>query len=403
MKLYSFFFKAFIIFLPFIYVSCSDQSVTPEVPEFEFLVDYELLDSIEANQLKTFIGLFDPSIDTEVVRYDASIYKVTYITSYQGESTEASGLVCVPINANMVDFPFFLGMHASISSQAESPSNYTNPLGTGLEFFATLGYISVIPDYLGFGNADEFFHPYLVKESVTRVSADMLNASVEMLRDLNQSHQKEIFVAGYSQGAYNALAMHEAIENDGLLSEWSLGGTSAGGGTYDLTLLTDLTLGQDTYSSPQVLSYLIWSYHNYYQLDGGADEYFQQPYADLIPDLFDGTKTLGQIKSQLTEELNQLLQPSFIAAIQDGGMHPMRQILAQNSIIPWNTSTPINILHSPDDEVIRSENSSAFVSQMKAAGATNIVYTPLQGSHGEAVFPMLINTIFWLEGTRLGS
>ena len=402
MKLSRYPFTQFIIFsLGLIFFSCEKSEVAPDEIQNEYLIDYELLETIEANQLKIFIGLFDQSVNTDVIRYDVEIYRVTYLTEYQGNMTEASGLLCVPLDAKMVDFPIFLGFHASISSQSESPSNFSNPIGTGLEFFASLGFIGVIPDYLGFGVSSQLFHPYLVKESVTQVSTDMVRAAAEMMDELNQSYERQLYLAGYSQGAYNTIATLSALENDGLLPDWEVAATAAGAGTYDLKFLTEQTLSKDNYASPEVLSYLIWSYHNYYNLEGDAGTYFQEPYASLIPSLFDGNNSLGEIGQSLTTDLTLLLQPDFLSDLRNGEETVFYQILEENSIPAWTAKSPINLLHAPQDEVIGFENSTEFVNDLEEAGSASITFTSLSApGHTQAAIPMLINTLFWLENFR---
>lgn len=391
----------FTLLLAFLLFSCEEDSLTPPESSNEYLLDYELLETFEANQLRTFIALYQQGADTDVIRYDVEIYKVTYLSSYQGQATEASGLVCIPAEAKVVSFPFFLGLHASISSQSESPSNFSSPLGTGLEFFAALGYVSVIPDYLGFGVSSQFFHPYLVRESVTQASVDMIKATEEMMEELDQTYEQELYMAGYSQGGYNTMATLYAFENESLLPDWEIGAAAAGAGAYDLEFLTQETVEKQNYASPEVLAYLIWSYHIYYQLEGGAEQYFQEPYAGRIPSLFDGTKSLGEVKEQLTTDLTILLQPDFLASLRDGADYQLRDAVLQNSIPAWATNTPINLLHSPNDEVIGIANSTGFAEEMENAGSSNIVVTPLDApGHRQAAIPMLINTIFWLEDVR---
>ena len=382
----------------FLFISCEESSIENDINTDEYLLDYELLDTFEASQLQTLIRLFDPNINTDVLLYDIDVYRVSYLTQYQGETTEASGLICMPAEARVVNFPFFLGFHASISSHAEAPSNFSSPLGTGLEFFGSLGYITLIPDYLGFGDATEFLHPYLVRESVTGVSADMVKAAEEMMATLGQTYVSDLYLAGYSQGAYNAMASLYALENENLLPEWDVVATAAGGGTYDLPALTADIIDNDAYSSPELLAFLIWSYHNYYDLAGDASQYFQEPYASLIPDLFDGSLTLGEIKPQLTEDLSQLLDEDFLEEFRNGDENTISNILAENSVPAWAVDSPVNLLHAPNDEVLSISNSQEFLSQLENAGASNITFTSLVANgHRQAVIPMLVTTIFWMQ------
>lgn len=388
----------FLLLITFLY-SCEDEAVEPvEMDEAGDLVSYQITETLEASQLRGLIRLFDPSQNTDAVQYDVDIYEVIYLTTYQGELTEASGLVCVPVDAETVAFPVFLGFHASISSQTEAPSNYTGPFSTGLDLFTAVGFITVIPDYLGFGAAAEVPHPYLVNESVTRVSTDMVLATEEMMAELEQQYQKQINMAGYSQGAYNAMATLYAIENEGLLPEWEVTATAVGGGVYDLNYLTDFIIEEDTYSSPELLSYLVWSYHEYYELEGGYDNYFQEPYAAMIPQLFDGTNSLGNIKNELTTDLTALMQPDFLASLRGPEVHPIEEILAENSISSWQANSPIHMYHAPADEVLDISNSLNFYQALQEANAGELEFTRLESadSHSGGAVPMLINTLNWL-------
>jgi pimeloyl-ACP methyl ester carboxylesterase len=386
------------LFSTFLFISCEESSIENDINPDEYLLDYELLDTFEASQLRTLISLFDPDVNTEVILYDIDVYRVSYLTQYQGETTEASGLICMPAAARVVNFPFFLGFHASISSHAEAPSLFSNPLGTGLEFFGSLGYITLIPDYVGFGDATEFLHPYLVRESVTSVSTDMVKAAAEMMTTLEQTYVNELYMAGYSQGAYNAMAFLYALENENILPNWEIVATAAGGGTYVLSSLTADIINNDVYSSPELLAFLIWSYHTYYNLAGDAGQYFQEPYASLIPDLFDGNLTLGEIKSQLTPDLSQLLKKDFLDDFRNGDENTISNLLQENSVPAWAVDSPVNLLHTPDDEVLNISNSQKFLTQLENAGASNITFTPLvASSHRQAVIPMLVTTIFWMQ------
>ena len=396
------FFKRYItlILVSVVLLSCETDEPDREV-EVSKLVDYELISTIDADQIRLVLRFLDPTINTAIAVYDVSVYRVNYLTDFKGDEATASGLVCLPADAPAVDFPTLLGFHASISSQAESPSLFASSFGTGLEYLASLGYISVIPDYLGFGATADIPHPYLVRESVSKVSTDMVLAAEEMMEELDQAYNNELYLAGYSQGAYNAVATLSDIENNGILSEWDVKGTAAGGGTYDLELLASETLKADEYDSPQVLAFLIWSYSNYYNITTDYSEFFQSPYAERIPELFDGTQTLDQIGSQLTKSLEDLLVPSFLSALRQGDANQLQQAIIDNSISPWAISSPINFLHTPQDEVIGIINSQTYLEAVEAAGASNVTFTTLSApSHSAAAIPMLVSSILWLQSLR---
>jgi len=383
--------------------ACEEDLVEePELPSQRILLSYEQVDELENDPLILLASLYSPGLDLEAIQYDAEIYKMEYLTTYQGEEITASGLVCVPSDARTTPFPMLLGFHATISSQREAPSNYTPLNNSSIEPLATLGYITVIPDYIGFGSSADLLHPFFVRETVTRSSTDMLRAAAAMMDELEQAYAEELVLAGYSQGAYNAMATLYTLENDTILSEWELLAAACGGGAYDLPALTQAILSEDRYSSPELLSYLIFAYHEHYQLDGKLDQYFQPPYDQLIPDLYDGSLDLGAIRGRLTNNLTLLLQDQFLEELRTADSSLLEAKLVENSIPVWPVATPVHFFHAPLDQVISEAQTLNLYQSLQQAGAPEIMYTPLEeaNSHQDAGLPMIINTVRWLISIR---
>ena len=130
------------------------------------------------------------------------IYKVTYHTKYKGEHIIVSGLVVLPqttVSVGMLSF-----QHGTIAAHDEAPS--VQPLNsTELIYYAalsTMGFITTIPDYIGFGASADVMHPYYVEEYTAGAVIDLLKAAKELAREKNVTFNEKLFLAGYSQGDF---------------------------------------------------------------------------------------------------------------------------------------------------------------------------------------------------------
>ncbi|MDF9797345.1 pimeloyl-ACP methyl ester carboxylesterase [Catalinimonas alkaloidigena] len=385
------------IFLFFL-LACEENEPVSEINENKYLLEFEQISSIDANQLRGVAQIFQPSFDVSAIQYNSDIYKITYQSEYRGEDVVTSGLVCIPAAAKTTDFPLLLGFHPSISSQDEAPSSFSDNLQSGVELFGALGFITVIPDYIGFGSSSSLPHPFLVREAMSKNSVDMLLAVEELLAELEQIYRKEVSMIGYSQGGYNAVATLRHFENEQPLEEWQVVATAAGGGTYDLDEMKQQIFQQQRYDAPQNIAFLIYSYHEYYDFDGSFDQYFQEAYTDFIPTAFGNDLTLGQIKGRLTSDLEQLLEPSFLNELRTNSETDFNDALSENSIIPWQVQSPLHIYHATKDSVINIENSRSFYKEIEAMGSQQLNYTELTepSTHTNAGAPMLLDGILWI-------
>ncbi|WKN30983.1 lipase family protein [Porifericola rhodea] len=388
-----------VLFVSFCIIAfaCEDNSPELEVKN-NYLIDYELLATVEAEQLKLAAQIFQPGYDVSAISYDSEIYKVSYKAEHQGDTVKASGLICIPLASKNDDFPFLLGFHPSIGSQSEAPSNYSGTFQSGLELFAALGYVAIIPDYIGFGESGSLPHPYLIEKSVGKNSELMLRAAVEMLEELEQNYSQELSFIGYSQGGYNTVAALNYFENEAQFDSWQLTAAAAGGAVFDLHLFREQLANRMSYESPESLGYLIYAYHEYYELSGGYDQYFQDILSTQIPYLYGNELTLSQIRSRLSTDLSKLLNEEFRLGLKTLDNNAFDQALSENSIAPWRVKAPLHIFHASQDSVISIENSKAFYEAVQSKGSQAVEFTELTtpDSHSDAGAPMLLAGVLWL-------
>src|SRR6185369_18078931 len=155
-------------------------------------------------------------------------YKVTYCTvdavlpgERTARPTSATGMVSVPRGHG--PFPTVAYQHGTSVSYYDAMSNPNivgaiEPRGESFEgppgdaVFAGNGFVLVGADYLGLGDSSVPRERYFHAETEASAGADLLSASHEVLADLHVRQTGDLFIFGYSQGSYAALALHRALQ-----------------------------------------------------------------------------------------------------------------------------------------------------------------------------------------------
>src|SRR6202043_2309265 len=84
--------------------------------------------------------------------------------------------------------------------------------------FASQGYIVVAPNYAGYDTSALSYHPYLNGDQQSKDMIDALTAArsaLPMLSAPSVTDSGKLFVTGYSQGGYVAMATHRALQAAG--------------------------------------------------------------------------------------------------------------------------------------------------------------------------------------------
>ncbi len=156
--------------------------------------------------------------------------------------------------------------------------------------YAANGYIVVAPNYVGYDSSSTTYHPYLVK---AQQAADMINAlksarsALPYLLTATGDNGK-LYLTGYSQGGYVALAAEQAMENQGM----TVTASAPGSGPYALSAFVDyIFMGHPNLGSSRLGVILSegyqGSYGNVYSSPYDLftpGNYVTMPYADLNQD-----------------------------------------------------------------------------------------------------------------------
>jgi pimeloyl-ACP methyl ester carboxylesterase len=377
-------------------------------PQTNYLVSYEMVRSYLPVMVET---MFEQLVSQypemasvqERVKHGIIIYKITYKTTFNGESQLASGLVSIPTGEG--SFPVISYQNGTNTLHSNAPSvNPNYDYYILLEAIASTGFVISMPDYLGFGSSDNMFHPYLHKESTVQTVLDMLRAVKELATVRAFSLNNDLYLTGYSQGGWATMQVQKAIEDE-FSSEFNLKASAPGAGPYDLNFIKTYILSQETYPMPYYFGYL---YNGLINLDDEAvppiGEVFSAPYNSLIPTLFDGSNSGEEINAQLTTEVAELFTENFRFNYKtDALFNSLTEILEDNSIEAWNTSIPTRIIHGKADTYVPAIISKNIYDDFVAKGAgsrVQFIEIPETDHIGGIVPAGLISIGWFLELTE---
>jgi pimeloyl-ACP methyl ester carboxylesterase len=334
------------------------------------------------------IGLIDK------FRYGVSVYKLTYPTMYKGQPIIASGLMYLPAGMSSPG-PFLSVQHGTTFVKSGAPS--VSKEFSGIEFYASAGYITFMPDYIGYGASSTLDHPYYDAAHAASAVIDMIKAGKEYLDQRKEiRYNSKLFLTGYSEGGYVTLATQKTLESNAI-SDLTLTAVAAGAGGYDLTEMLKNISTSNYYSYPAYLSLIVYSYNTLYDWNKTTTYFFRKAYADKLDTLLDGNAEGDYINSQLTTKMDSLFDSSFYNGLKGNGELQFKNTLAMNSLADWNASVPIRLYHGTNDEVIPYENSMVTYEKLKNKGA-NIELLPIEGAtHGSGLKPMILSAFEWFE------
>jgi len=357
--------------------------------------------TIEDINSSTMLAILKNSGDTTTVfAFGYKAIKITYNTVGQnGEAIVASGLLTIPsasaeYNAYRVSqnqSPFSVSMlcdnHGTIFTNAEAPTNVETSNGLpehslAVSITAKAGFAAILPDYIGYGDSNESYKPYMLKNASAQDSLDMIKASIKYMNDNNIPINYQLFISGYSQGGYTALALAQKIENS-FSDKISLMAVAPMAAPSMLKIFADNVLKSDANMGvPAFMAFLANSYaFSYSNLT--IDEMIINSKIDTFDGLFDGTNNINEIHTQLQLPLGaptiDLFNSDFVNDYETTPNHKLKELFAANDVVSWNSSTKINLLHCKNDDVIPYTMSLGAKQSLDAYGSSNVITTIIEG------------------------
>ncbi len=377
--------------------SCQREETEPVMPAGTFL-SATALSSYDTTFVRMIVNGIE-GIGQVTLAYNVAAVRIIYLTTDpDGEVLPASGLLVMP--AATGPFPVLSIQHGTIARRQDVSSE--DPMlneGVVALISGAGGYITLIPDYLGLG-VSKVMHPYLIRDVLAGNVTDMILAVREYLRRQGSSDDGHLYLAGYSEGGYVTLAAHRAIEMNGGPEGLQVVASAPMAGSYDLKLTMDTILSYGVYQSPAFIAYTLYAYDHYYHWNR-LQEIFREPYASLIPGLFDGAHTAGDINGQLPVEIDQLLQADFMKDWETGQMPWLLEALRENSLLDWGPAAPVRLYHGDQDHTVPYWNAVKAREELCKQGGQHIsLVTIAGGNHDSSVIPSFTGALHWFDSLR---
>ena len=389
-------FLLLIIVISFQACSSEDNPVGPEIRQRGTIFQVTKLASITHDEIQKQLTSANITLPF-TLKYSVDVLSVNYSSiDRNGNEVMVSGAMLVPQSVN--NLPLLSIQHGTQSKRdlVASVSPFNSVEGTLGLITSSLGYLTIIPDYIGFG-VSNVMHPYLDAESLIPSVIDLLRASKTYCSENQIILDERVFLAGYSEGGYVSLVTQKVIEED-YTSEFDLTAVAPMAGPYDLKGTVDAAFKSNNYQGD--MAYIGFFFTAYNEIYGWnrLNDIFNAPYAAMMPSLYDGSKTWGEILAQLPSSFSELMNPDFINNYLNGKETDVSLVIQENTILNWTPQTPIHFFHGDADITVPYQNVLTAIEQFESNGALNIELTTIPGGNHETSGPVAsIEAIQWFE------
>lgn len=401
-------------------------------PRIASLAIPDLVNLVDVNS--TAGRVLDFIVDPEC---GVDVHQIRYNTQDPAQQpTTASGALMIPTGTNAAcqgPRPIVVYAHGTQAEKAFNIANLSNPDNAeGLLIaaaFAAQGYIVVAPNYAGYDTSTLPYHPYLHAEQQAKDTADALAAARSALPTSTAptvTDSGRLFITGYSQGGYVAMATHRLLQSTGV----AVTASAPMSGPYALAAFGDAVFqGQVIQSAPLLVSWLMTAYQRIYgNIYTAPTDAFEAKYAAGIDALLPTTGTRGQLFDEGRLPRDQLFNstppdPAYAAytpamapadlapvfargfgtdflitnafrasylqdslAHPDGGFptvtdglpaaapaHPLRVAFKANDLRNWSPTSPVLLCAGHDDPTVQYMNTDLMQRYWTAAGVTTSI------------------------------
>jgi len=310
-----------------------------------------------------------------------------------------SGRVFTPPSWRLPDgssLPIVLYAHGTELRKEAVPSRFDGqewPLGAAAA--VSFGFMVAMPDLPGLGGDAARYHPYCHADSLAYALVDALPAARDQflqdpfLVEHGYTWNGQVFLVGYSEGGYAALAAVKELEATAAKGQapFALTGSACMAGPFDLsgTMRAAFIDPTTRYPRSYYLPYFVLGYHSVYgpRLDPRAvlaPGLLQTgPDGDLLTWMdgdLDGLVVDADLGARLgmppeAIQLRSLFDPGWLAqelADPAYATSPVRALLADNDLCRgWTPTRPILFCQSPDDDLVPYANTITTLDQLGQA------------------------------------
>ncbi len=257
--------------------------------------DFTALLTAKSPSLLQLAGTPACGVDVQYIKYGT--------VGGANEATDASGALMVPTGSAAACTgarPIVMYAHGTNITKRFNLADFADNTNPGYSegvmiaaLYAAQGYIVVAPNYAGYDSSSLGYHPYLNADQQSKEMIDILAAAKKALPTLISptTASAKLFVTGYSQGGFVAMAAHRAMQAAGI----PVTASAPMSGPYALAAQSDATSygmvnAGGTIFSPMIYTSWQKAYGNLYS---SPSDLYEAAYATdietLLPGIYDFT------------------------------------------------------------------------------------------------------------------
>jgi secretory lipase len=390
------------VFAGFALQGCNGGGGSPEPVAGQIVSVIQIASVTKAETTAIFTAAQVPLVPV----HDVKIYKISYLTRDEtGVLINASGALVVPQNL-AAPAPLLSSQHGTTTLKLDVASTapaagqpYTNLVALA---FGTAGYITALPDYIGYGESGNRFHPYLHAKTLAAAVVNLLKATKTYCAANSIPLNGKLFLAGYSEGGYATMAATREIQENHA-AEFAITASAPMAGPYDLsTSLTDV-LSSTSYPSPGYVAFAFWAYDRIYALNM-LNQVFTPVFAAKLDTLFDGSHELaGEINPALSTDIATLFQGQFLTDFKGSGAVALKTGIRENNLYNWTPAVAMRLIHCQGDDIVAFRNSLTAFRSFSTNGAkrfVQLVDPNPAGTHTTCAGPAVLAAKSWFDTLR---
>lgn len=359
-------------------------------------------------EISNYIGL-------PVAQYDCDYFKVTYKSKdAKGNLDTLSALLAIPVEDVSNTYPLLFYEHGTSSCKECVPSRFPNPEGeegyAGI-FFASLGYVALLPDYVGMGDGSGF-QSYVHDTTSFTASVDLLNAFKTWAPDNNIIINDQLFITGYSQGGYSSMSFHKEMQNK--YGPSSVTAAAHNSGPYSLSgVMRDLVINDSVYSSPAYIPNTVLGLNEVYEMYSNLDEFFKPEFINVVQKYYNGEISLFLLNQNLILTLNSLYGEAIankmiINSVMDEFINNpdyiINKVLRDNDVFDWTPESPTRLFYCKADDQVPYKNAIEAINKMYSNGADQQLVQAIDLGesldHGGCYYPSLFETMLFFDNYK---
>lgn len=367
------------------------------------MVSFEYRGAKEKAEINEMFGM-------PIFQCGVKYYKMTYTSvDAKGMADTLSGLVVVPEVENAI-YPVLVYEHGTSSCKECVPSRYEETEdgdeGQAGVLFGGVGYVTLVPDYVGMGDG-RGFQTYVHAGTSISASEDMLTAFRDWAPSNNIQLNDQLFITGYSQGGYAAMAFHRYMQET--YGEESVTAAAHNSGPYSLSgVMRDLILVDSAYQYPAYIPNTFLGMNEVYEMFDDLNEFFEP---NFVPDMelyYNGDIKLTELNDRIIDSLTvmvgspvakHMIKDEFLDLIENDPDYIINQILVDNDLMDWVPKSPTRMYYCTADDQVPYKNAVVALDSMISLGAdaelVQIGDVDPTANHTDCVTPAFTQTLFF--------